>query len=861
MTRLGYSIAMAAVFAAPAAGSGEDVALAPFSPAQPAQLRGGKSPPYKPDNWEDTRYLEITPAMTLRQGNVMVVEGFVYPEPGSPLCNLGGVRVPGMAGRGKLRGGSTALRAILDYGGGTEVHLNRLCPGLHLQTRARQVDLFTPERLDVQAWRVSGRSPSRAPAYVAFSAGGRIRVAKAVGRIGLDGMDEHWLLAWWGGARAFDVPVRPAGGGPRRNIWPIYPASSDLRVRRGAGEWPVLIVLQRRCRALVAGPTGWRLDFADPAGRIIIAPLYGRRWVKAEAVAKWKNAPDAQAVEQARRWSARLRRVPIDVTESQELRDGLATVTETFTYERIDDDWRTPGRLWAAIPPMFALARAKGFGIDRPAGKPIADWNWLGRLGPLAGVEGAGQVTYRIHVKALDDYLRPPGDPAPRRHEPDKSRLLRRQLRDEVAEILRAGRMAPHMWTFGEMSAAYYTSTYFHNPPEMFVTLLWALPHLDTDQAAATRAYLRNRFSDQSPFSLPYWDKASSRKGARRERFGQDAQARHWVGGANFTLQSIYAAWLYADRVAGEADRPAIWAAAKTCLDRHRRRARVEWDYTERIRFPVRGTRLGWHMTHGNHPSVETRYESFNSRINGLVGYVRLARLAGDRRAEQAGVCWLARALALRYAQLHFDQYLIDLGVHEPEALPSNGGAPPPSTTLMRGCYIGPRLAWTYIWKENQPAAARGVGARVFFFHVNHPVWSTSRGSGGVAGGRDVIDTAVFFVGLDLTPASARFYADYCGDFVRSAFRRLERTAPTWHMADGPTYWSSEEVVGPPEVAWACLLTKAMVLKARGEELYGLVDFPQARFGDLYYIQKLAVALRAFAAEGRSADTRPSAAR
>jgi hypothetical protein len=57
---------------------------------------------------------------------------------------------------------------------------------------------------------------------------------------------------------------------------------------------------------------------------------------------------------------------------------------------------------------------------------------------------------------------------------------------------------------------------------------------------------------------------------------------------------------------------------------------------------------------------------------------------------------------------------------------------------------------------------------------------------------------------------------------------------------------SSEEVVAPPEISWAVYLVHALVLDRSGDELYRYVDFPQAKVGDLYYLQKLAMALRAF---------------
>ncbi|KKL86076.1 hypothetical protein LCGC14_1948380, partial [marine sediment metagenome] len=219
--------------------------------------------------------------------------------------------------------------------------------------------------------------------------------------------------------------------------------------------------------------------------------------------------------------------------------------------------------------------------------------------------------------------------------------------------------------------------------------------------------------------------------------------------------------------------------------------------------------------------------------------------------------------LALRYAQIYFDQYLIDVGVHSPESFPPpmQGASkhhaprlgprderrPLQSATLLRGNYIGPWLIWTYIWKQNKPASETHLGDRIYRMHINHPVWVGSAHGAGVSSGREaVVKTSAVFLGLDLTPEVGAFYRDYAREFAELACRKVEIVAPTWFMADGPTYWSSEEVVAPPEISWAVYLVHALVLNRSGHELYRYVDFPQAKVGDLYYLQKLAMALRAF---------------
>jgi len=823
---------------------GDEVPLAPYSAGEesPVAHEGGKRSAYSPRAWADTTLPQVTPAMTLVEGNILGIEGFVYPEPGSSLSNLGAFRVEGMARQGKLRKPSTALRAVLDYGGGTEVHLNRVCPGVLVRTEASRIELFVRCAVAGEGWRVTGKG-SRPPLWVAFSEGGRVRVAEAKGEVPLGKMEEPWLLAWWGGQGGFEIPLRPADGGPSRNIWPVYPAASDLRVGKGIGEWPMLVVLERRAERLAADGDGWSLSFGGPAGRTIVAPLYGRRWVRREEIARWKDGVPAAAAAQARAWTARLRAVPVDVREEMGLEQGVPTVTDRFTVEEIRDAWGTKPRPWAPLPPVFALAWKEGFPVRPADGGPFEDWGWLHRLGPLGGLDGRREISFRISIPQLESYLA--DEPKARPGGGDAARRLREKLAAEVDRVLAAGPLAPHQWPFGEMGSGLYFSTYFHNPGETLVTLAWALPHLDDARAAKLRAYLRGEFRDSSPFEERWWGDLKGRRGAARERYPLDAQYPRWIGGTTFSLHNLYAAWLYSEAAAEKGEVPGIWARSKEYLEAHLRRAPVEWDYTERVRFPVRHD-WGRHftfLTHRDHPAAESRYESFNSRLSGLIGYVRLARTAGDAAAAERGTCWLARHLALRYAQLHFDRYLVGLGVHDPE--PSLGGRAP-SATLLRGHYIGPWLIWTYVWKENKPEGDTHEGDRIYLMHVNHPVWSGGPSGAGVASGREqVLDASVVYAGLDLVPGTGRFYRDYAREFVETAFRRFETLAPTWWMADGPAYFDSEESVAAPEIAWAGFLAAALVLEREGAALSRWVDFPQAKTGDLYYLQKLALAARA----------------
>ncbi|KKL84128.1 hypothetical protein LCGC14_1967850, partial [marine sediment metagenome] len=112
-------------------------------------------------------------------------------------------------------------------------------------------------------------------------------------------------------------------------------------------------------------------------------------------------------------------------------------------------------------------------------------------------------------------------------------------------------------------------------------------------------------------------------------------------------LGNLYAVWEYVDKVAGKDAAAAIWPEVKSYLSDDIHEHPCAWaggEATHTIRYPG-----------GAFPNL-------NARLNGYIGYARLARLVGDKEAEKLGTCLLARGLAVKHALACYHQFAIDAG-------------------------------------------------------------------------------------------------------------------------------------------------------------------------------------------------------
>ena len=193
---------------------------------------------------------------------------------------------------------------------------------------------------------------------------------------------------------------------------------------------------------------------------------------------------------------------------------------------------------------------------------------------------------------------------------------LKQLLTQEVQKIIQAGHLRPGYFSSGLIDlklnglCADRFQDYFENPADTLYTLLLALPYLPPDVAQSTRAYLQTEFAAYSPLSINH---VGWKNGADRQPYDLPPEVAAdmtnlpagkypiefpgWSGQAvpPFTF---YALWKYAQEFGGAQQ---IYTQAKGKLP------------------PVPGD------------DVLAKFPfAHNAFIAGYIGYIELAKLAGD---------------------------------------------------------------------------------------------------------------------------------------------------------------------------------------------------------------------------------------
>jgi hypothetical protein len=638
-----------------------------------------------------------------------------------------------------------------------------LIPGVHVKSSATAVNLFQGG---------SALPGSALPQHIAWSTGGRVVVKPAQGTLTVDAMDQPWLLAWYG-----------------------KPVSAERLFRKGPLplDLPLLIVLQHPAQKIEISNKQWTLHFSEAAGSVVVMPLRGLNHPSVKSTAQWSEGLPAEVAAEALAWARRLRRIPVGVKETHEVIENGVKITETFQYEDIDDAWQTPKQAWAFLPPIFGLAKVMG-GPIKVAG-PSKDLPWLGNYGALTVVDGQQSVTFTIEIPQLKHYLWEMAEPvkAPAAISNKKQAAMQRLLRKEIDKILEVNE---HMAPFRNNPVAYALNWHWGNPGETVVALCSALPFLEPAKQKALKAYIRREFEAYPPLKMSF---APINKGARREAYRWDPPAKNVFyeskADPRRDPQNLYAVWQYVKSVGGDTEGKQLWPEVKGYFNK----VQYAWDAGE-VTGEVKYRQL------------DSACSDLNARLNGYLGYTRLARLAGDKEAEDLGTCLLLRGLAVKYAHAYFHQYLAERELR------------PGLVNFPSKFFVSNEKTQGYILSGYGPG-------RLGFYNM-------FRGH----------ETPYIFL-LNLSPEVGQFLFDHAKDPVEAAVRYTMWNYPgMWFGKTGRLYLQGEWFLLEPWIPWANFLGLSLVVQPPADELANYVSCPRAKFGDLYYIQKLALTLRAYSA-------------
>jgi hypothetical protein len=221
--------------------------------------------------------------------------------------------------------------------------------------------------------------------------------------------------------------------------------------------------------------------------------------------------------------------------------------------------------------------------------------------------------------------------------EPLSETTLKKRLETEVRKILDRGHLMPGFAKIGLIDfmtvsrLGQYLLHYWHNPSDMLLTLLRAMPHLPPEMQKEVRQYLQNEYAAFPPYRYTH---TGFKDGTPREPFAYPPSTRRifehdfepLVGspfaGWSKPPHNVYAMWKYAQ--AGLADPAKVFEQASDVI--------------------------------GSTPSdsyLQVFPHVHNAYIAGYIGYVKLASMAGRACASQKKE--LDRLLQLRANTFRWD--------------------------------------------------------------------------------------------------------------------------------------------------------------------------------------------------------------
>ena len=180
--------------------------------------------------------------------------------------------------------------------------------------------------------------------------------------------------------------------------------------------------------------------------------------------------------------------------------------------------------------------------------------------------------------------------------------------------------------------------TYFNHPDEMFYSLSIALPYLKAETAAATKKFLAEQLGKHPPYASDGFDNTTGRP---REAYDVPDEIRIKGRGKAASAFGVYAFWSYCYR-AGDA------AAARSA-----------WDAVRQRMAPLLAEPYAFDVANTKYTKDEA--EKLNGDLAGLVGFARLAAMAGDAQMQAE-----AKAKALELLELRVNLERTNPNVLEP---------------------------------------------------------------------------------------------------------------------------------------------------------------------------------------------------
>lgn len=719
-----------------------------------------------------------------------------------------------------------------------QVWVSRTSPALLFRSDASRVAFFAgKDAPEVRFWacEVGGEVKTFRAGALAMSVAKLLKSTRHAREAATGLPGGSWILVWFGDQFTSS----------RFSGYVKYPYPADC---------PMLFFFQNAPEELsFKGAMSVRFGPEAGAGYIAMLPLYGDSYPLAVSDDKWMKKtlrigrrsypaefrkycypPDLEThtwerglpgpvVESCRRWAERLHEFPVSVAESYAYDRGrdVLTVTEKFAFKRLKEG----GTTLAPIPPMLALAKEEGFPVEFSG--PVVKTSVLTAHGPFAGIENARSYTWR--VQGLGRYVFEERRPQGSGRAPQE---LLDELDLEVREILDAGELAPWYPVLDDNGAGYmgyYDRGFrghfvFGNPGETIYYLAEAHPFLKPETQRRVVAYLKDLRAKHPPERPSF---LLLGQGAPRERYRPTPpyiveRLNKNFQGCNFYLhnrlapeRNLYHLARYYELMGERDELEDVWEDMPQMLNPYL--MNLDWGTMGLLRRPV-----SWYGRAGLGGVIDV-----NNLFAAMVGAVRLARMAGDRDAEETFWGLFGKVAALRFAMGKYPAYLYRHGLMRPAE------GKDWMMRLLRGSWHG--YLYTMNWSGPEDEVQQIWQMDQFGVNFREDRWRAWPG---------------IMTFLEPVPELGRFFKDHLKDESKALMRRVNEAMPAWWTVYCPCVQTWETSFQPPEDAHQLFMLSAWVLDERPERLAWLRDVPWLARGDLFYIHKLAETIRAYRRSG-----------
>jgi hypothetical protein len=686
-----------------------------------------------------------------------------------------------------------------------QVWASRLSPALLVQSTQSTLRFFTG---NVARYQVSGSGVNNLtaglvyPKYAAYA-----NTSGQVPRLTLTGaaqpitLNEDWLLVWYGTNSGFTDSKKPLSFSGFD-----YPNGSNALVDAYQADIPVLFRFQNRPTSIKQSPEGGiELGFSNAAGSLVLMPLMGRNNPSTAATENWTTGLNASLLTQIRWWSTHLSTYPTSVQESYsyDTASDTASIQETLTFTRLT----AGGTSFAPLPPMLSLARAS-LGINFSAA--ISDSQLKTEFGPYEGVEDQSSYTWSLQgLSVYTNQVRVQGTSSP------PSYLLD-DLSNQVTRLTQGGHYAPWIYADHFPKLDVQGDIYSNNPADLLYIGSEIADALAEPQKSQLISYLKSERAAYPPETLVNLPLAA---GAVRGPFSISGSEyiNRWIANrpdvfeTRVHLYNFYALARYY-RLIQEPMPTSVATRASQVLDQDMR----EQDWATFYWFNGYQDRL--------YPTVNA-----NRHFAGLVGAIRLFMYAGSPAQETQARALLAKSAVLSVGMNKFIPYLYASQIQQ---LPASAAWQP---AYSAGNWSGFTFNYNWTGASDDHRTLRSLdqfGMRLEDDSQIYEDWTTRI-------------NAHLTAYTNLTPELGRLLSNYAPESLILA-QKISSQFPVWYSAFDAANLGVEHDYNHPGDAYQVFLAKDWIQSASAAQLEQYTDIPWLRQGDLFYIHKVAEAVKAY---------------